>query len=677
MTRTKLIGAASPLIACCLLAATPARAAKERALHDVKPAQTAAAAADKAVLLDIPETGQEKRRPPSGWCGEASIQMAMSYYGAYASQRTINRVGKAAHPDLYDDEVPSAMRNLGLEIKVWEGKGLKAHLAWLRAELAAGYPVVVGMKINPTEHRDWSLDHFVLAVGFSKDALTYNTTWKRQETRTDAQLSTQEKGLSIANPLNIYFGCAATGMNSKATPAAARPTRIKFVRLEEKQQVEKHVELHVTAENLQQGKRYRLVKFTDLAAAQKPVRRASWCGRSLPRVRRPTAWKESALTTPASTAACRRKTILDRSAPTPTPSAAVRRHDARDGVDDRLLHFHWALDHGPSGAGAGAAHRPVGLRRPVHHARGRGLRRAGCHVSPRRGPIRVSPRGLRRLLGLPLRLDAVPGDPDGHQRGRGHRFCQVPRRVVPGLGEDHVLAAIPLGKLLPAAVLAHLPGVPPRLAINSAQLVACGVIGLLTAVNIRGIREGAAVQNVFTVLKVAALAVLIGAGLLRGGQVSHFLPLFAVAAGPAAKAGFLAALAVALSKALFAYDSWYAVAFVAEEVHDSPRTLPRAMVLGCLLVTLLYVVANGVYLLVLPVDQVAGAVENRVAERVAVVLFGNVGSTLVIAAILVSTFGCLNGLILSGARVCYAMARERLFFRPCAGSTPAACPRWP
>ncbi len=125
-------------------------------------------------------------------------------------------------------------------------------------------------------------------------------------------------------------------------------------------------------------------------------------------------------------------------------------------------------------------------------------------------------------------------------------------------------------------------------------------------------------------------------------------------------------MAVALSKALFAYDAWYTVTFVAEEVHDSHRTLPRAMLLGCLLVTLLYVLANIAYLAVLTVGEIAAAPENRVADRVAVVVFGKVGSTLVIVAILVSTFGCLNGLILGGARVCYAMAREGLFFRRCA-----------
>jgi APA family basic amino acid/polyamine antiporter len=123
---------------------------------------------------------------------------------------------------------------------------------------------------------------------------------------------------------------------------------------------------------------------------------------------------------------------------------------------------------------------------------------------------------------------------------------------------------------------------------------------------------------------------------------------------------------VALSKALFAYDAWYTVTFVAEEVHDCRRTLPRALLLGCLLVTVLYVLTNVVYLIVLPVGQIAALPENRVAEGVAVVLFGRVGSTLVIVAILVSTFGCLNGLILGGARVYYAMAREGLFFRSCA-----------
>lgn len=246
-------------------------------------------------------------------------------------------------------------------------------------------------------------------------------------------------------------------------------------------------------------------------------------------------------------------------------------------------------------------------------------------------------------------------------------FAKYLGALLPSLGEANVLLHIPLGELASPAVQACVPHCLLHFELSSAQLVACGVIALLTGVNIRGVREGALVQNVFTVLKVAALVALIAAGLASAKSASNFFPLVEPIPGRlAAEVGFCAGLAVALSKALFAYDAWYTVTFVAEEVHDSPRTLPRAMFLGCLLVTVLYVLTNVAYLAVLPSDQIAAAPENRVAERVAVTLFGPIGSTLVIVAILVSTFGCLNGLILGGARVCYAMARQRLFFRNCA-----------
>jgi len=238
--------------------------------------------------------------------------------------------------------------------------------------------------------------------------------------------------------------------------------------------------------------------------------------------------------------------------------------------------------------------------------------------------------------------------------------------LAPSLGEDNVFLHIPVGSLLPLAAQSHLPQCLLHFELNSAQIVACGVIALLTGINIWGVREGAFVQNLFTVLKVLALVALIAAGLSRSGS-SHFLPRVEPIPGTfALSSGFLAGLAVALSKALFAYDAWCTVTFVAEEVHESHRTLPRALFLGCLLVTVLYVLTNIAYLVVLPVAEIAGVRENRVAERVAAALFGNAGSTLVVAAILISTFGCLNGLILGGARVCYAMAREGLFFRSCA-----------
>ena len=155
-------------------------------------------------------------------------------------------------------------------------------------------------------------------------------------------------------------------------------------------------------------------------------------------------------------------------------------------------------------------------------------------------------------------------------------FAKYLGRLGPfgGLGEAHVLRVIHLGRWLPAAVQSRLPASLADIPINSAQVVACVVIALLTAVNVRGVREGARVQNLFTLLKVAALVALIAAGLSRwqgGGPLRPLLP-----GKEALEAGYLAGVAVALSQALFAYDAWYTVTFVAEEVRESHRTLPRA-----------------------------------------------------------------------------------------------------
>jgi len=246
-------------------------------------------------------------------------------------------------------------------------------------------------------------------------------------------------------------------------------------------------------------------------------------------------------------------------------------------------------------------------------------------------------------------------------------FAKYLGALIPVFGEANVLLRIPLGSLLPTAVQTHLPPFLHQLQINSAQLVACLVIAVLTAINIRGLREGAWVQNLFTVLKLLALVALIVAGLAMARTTANFFPLVEPIVGPESlKAGFLAGLAVALSKALFAYDAWYTVTFVGEEVHDGERVLPRALLLGSVLVMFVYVLTNIAYLAIAPVREIVAVPENRVAQHVATILFGRVGSTLVIVAILISTFGCVNGMILGGARVCYAMAREGLFFRSCA-----------
>jgi APA family basic amino acid/polyamine antiporter len=202
---------------------------------------------------------------------------------------------------------------------------------------------------------------------------------------------------------------------------------------------------------------------------------------------------------------------------------------------------------------------------------------------------------------------------------------------------------------------------------SSAQLVAIGLIVVLTWINTRGVKEGAWVQNVLTIAKVGALAGVILAGIFTTkGSWSHFQPWLP----SAVTGGVLAAFAVGMSKALFAYDAWNTVTFVAEETRDPVKTLPKALLLGTLGVTFLYTLASVAYLHVLPVEQAAAVPDQRIAAVVAGILFGPIGVSLIAVAILVSTFGCDNGLVLAGPRLYYAMARDGLFLKGAANIDP-------
>ena len=202
---------------------------------------------------------------------------------------------------------------------------------------------------------------------------------------------------------------------------------------------------------------------------------------------------------------------------------------------------------------------------------------------------------------------------------------------------------------------------------SSAQLVAIGLVVFLSWVNTRGVKEGAWVQNVLTIAKVGALVGLIIAGIFTSkGSWSNFQPWLP----SAISGGVLAAFAVAMSKALFAYDAWNTVTFVAEETRDPVKTLPKALLLGTLGVTLLYTLANVAYLHVRPVDAAAAVPDQRIAAEAARILFGPIGVSLIAVAILVSTFGCDNGLILAGPRLYYAMARDGLFLKGAATIDP-------
>jgi APA family basic amino acid/polyamine antiporter len=221
------------------------------------------------------------------------------------------------------------------------------------------------------------------------------------------------------------------------------------------------------------------------------------------------------------------------------------------------------------------------------------------------------------------------------------------------------------------------PGGVIDLGLSPQRLVALITIWILTWINLRGIREGKFVQTSLTLIKTGALAALIILGLTIGRNAEALAANF----GPGAFAGgvpitsvFMIAFGASLVGSLFASDAWNNVTFAAAEVHNPHRNLPLALLFGTGLVSILYLLANVAYLNVLPLHGIKEgatalergiqyATQDRVGSAALEMIFGPVGGTLMAAAILVSTFGCNNGLILSGARVYYAMAKDRLFFR--------------
>ena len=208
--------------------------------------------------------------------------------------------------------------------------------------------------------------------------------------------------------------------------------------------------------------------------------------------------------------------------------------------------------------------------------------------------------------------------------------------------------------------------------LTTQQLVGIAIVALLTAVNMRGIRTGAVVQNVFTFAKTAALLGLVAVGILLGRDphaVARNFGHFWQGAGWNLHAVRL--VGVALVGSLFSADAWNNVTFTAGEVRNPRRTLPISLALGVAIVMTLYTAANFAYLQVLPLEAIQHAPEDRVATAVVAQIFGPVGRQLMAAAIMVSAFGCVNGLVLAGARVYYAMALDGVFFRKAAKLDPS------
>jgi APA family basic amino acid/polyamine antiporter len=255
-------------------------------------------------------------------------------------------------------------------------------------------------------------------------------------------------------------------------------------------------------------------------------------------------------------------------------------------------------------------------------------------------------------------------------------FARYSGVLLPWINEEHYLIA-PI----------HLSA-GYALSLSTTQLVGVLMIGLLTWTNIRGLEYGRIVQNVFTTAKTGAVIGLILAGLFLGwnhaavadnfGQLWTRRGVVELAPGLTAASAFglFVAIAVSQTGSLFSADAWNNITFTAGEVKEPRRNVPLSLALGTAIVIGLYLLANVAYLVTLPFEAVQHAPSDRVATATLNAIFPGLGATLMALGIMISTFGCNNGLILAGARAYYAMARDGLFFRPVGRLNDARVPAW-
>ena len=258
----------------------------------------------------------------------------------------------------------------------------------------------------------------------------------------------------------------------------------------------------------------------------------------------------------------------------------------------------------------------------------------------------------------------------------GVAFSKFLAYIVPGVSED--LVAFDLGFIK----------------ISPAQLVAIGVIVFLTFINTLGVKGGKLIQTTFTVTKLLSLFGLIVFGFLLVKH-NHWtenwntgftaMQLEKDTAGNFIKNGnwfgisgaaLIGAIAAAMVGSIFSSDAWNNVTFIAAEIKNPKRNIGLALFLGTLIVTIIYVTTNLMYTAVLPLNEIAGAEKDRVAVAASQVIFGNLGTVVIALMIMISTFGCINGLVLAGARVYYTMAQDGLFFKQAGVLNKNAVPQW-
>lgn len=257
----------------------------------------------------------------------------------------------------------------------------------------------------------------------------------------------------------------------------------------------------------------------------------------------------------------------------------------------------------------------------------------------------------------------------------GVAFSRFTAYLIPSVSEQNIIADLGFIK------------------ISAAQLLAIAMIVFLTYSNTRGVKGGKIIQSTFTVTKLISLFGLIVFGFLLAKQsfwsenwqtgLSAMQDMGAKDASgalqptgwqPISGAVLIGAVAAAMVGSIFSSDSWNNVTFIAGEIKNPQRNIGLSLFLGTLIVTLIYITANLMYLHVLPLQSIAFAENDRVAVTAANQIFGNAGTIVIAIMIMISTFGCNNGLILAGARVYYTMAQDGVFFKKTAELNKNAVP---
>ena len=237
----------------------------------------------------------------------------------------------------------------------------------------------------------------------------------------------------------------------------------------------------------------------------------------------------------------------------------------------------------------------------------------------------------------------------------GVAFSKFTAYLIPAVSEDHILFNLGFVK------------------ISAAQIVSIVVIVFLTFINTRGVKSGKIIQTTFTLAKLLSLFGLIIFGFIAlnsgtwhlnwsNAWTLHKLNTDGSFASYTTAAAF-GAIAASMVGSIFSSDAWNSVTFIAGEMKNPKRNVALSLFLGTMIVTIIYVSANVVYTAVLPLHDIATAEKDRVAVSASHVIFGNAGTIVIALMIMVSTFGCNNGLIFSGARVYYTMAKDGLFFK--------------